>query len=232
MAFTRHTAARQGLSICMTAAIAALVSFAVPLANAGDKPRDPAVIKDEMDKLREKMANLEAEAARAEMVAQASTEVDQLRDQANDRLTAQREELKELEKPIEGEPLTPARKAQRESRISHLRAAIKVDESIAVLKGADALPKAREQSRERELVDARWNLVTQPVSERAVRLEDLAQQARDAKKAPDALAVAQKLHDADAKDAEAEFTLRQKRVRSEIELTRLLDQAEKQLAGR
>lgn len=233
MASTLQLSARRGLEIGIATAlaIASLMPLASSRANAGDKPRDPTAIKEEMDKLREKMAALEAEATKAEMAAQAATEVEQLREQAHDRLTTERDELKELEKPVEGEPLTPARKAQREGRISHLRTAIKIDEAIAAMKGAEALPKAREQMREREIIEAKWNLVTQPVTDRAIRLEDLTHAAREAKKTPETLTVAQKLHEADAKDADAEFNLRQKRMRAEVEMSRLLEQTEKQLAG-
>lgn len=148
---------------------------------------------------------------------------------ARERQTAARDELKELEKPAEGDPPTPAFKAQREARVNHLRAAIKADEAIAALKGAESLPKARQLMRERELIDARWAIVTMPATTRACQIEALARQAHEAKKPVDALTVVQKLHEADVKDAEAEFALRQKRTHSEAEMSRLLEQAEKQL---
>jgi hypothetical protein len=184
------------------------------LLHAEPSARSAEEIKKDIEAARAKVESLEREAQVAEQREQAQREVTEMAEQAAQRVSDLKSELKDLSEPAE-EGITPARKAQREARLKLVKALLDVNTKIAALKTFAQRQHAAELQQERDIVEFRWNNLTNDYHQHAIEIEEGHRIAAERGKGQEILIEAQKLLDQDLKDGEAFVTLYEKRVKAD-----------------
>jgi hypothetical protein len=198
----RITAAAMAM-LCVTALL-----HAEPAARSAEE------IKKDIEAARAKVESLEREAQAAEQREQAQREVTEMAEQAAQRVSDLQSELKDLSAPAE-EGITPARKAQREARLKCVKALLEVNTKIAALKSHTQRQRAAELLQDRDIVEFRWNNLTNDYHQHAIEIEEGHHIAAERGKGQEILIEAQKLLDQDLKDGEAFVALYEKRVKAD-----------------
>lgn len=194
--------------------------------SANSTLRDSAAIRKEIEETQARVAQLEREAAQADQREAEAQQLADLRNQAIDRNKAVSAELVELVQAADT-TLTQAQLAQRDARISFLKICQGIDEKITQLDGASRLPEAKSLIVDREIAEARWAIVTAPTTDRSIRIESLEPYASESMRVRNMMNKLQQLHEQDVKDAEAEFILRQQRIKAAAEMEHLFEDAVK-----
>ena len=213
----------------VTIAVISHIVLTVPgLADSSANPtlRDSAAIRKEIEETQARVAQLEREAAQADQREAEAQQLADLRNQAIDRNKAVSAELVELVQTADT-TLTQAQLAQRDARISFLKICQGIDEKITQLDGASRLPEAKSLIVDREIAEARWAIVTAPTTDRSIRIESLEPYASESMRVRNMMNKLQQLHEQDVKDAEAEFILRQQRIKAAAEMEHLFEDAVK-----
>jgi hypothetical protein len=194
---------------------AALVMFSITaLLHAEPAARSAEEIKKDIEAARAKVELLEREAQVAERREQAQHEVTEMAEQAAQRVSDLKSELKDLSEPAE-EGISPARRAQRDARIKLVKALLEVNTKIAALKTHTQRQRAAELQQERDIIEFRWNELTNDYHQHAIEIEEGHRIAAERGKGQELLIEAQKLLDQDLKDGEAFVTLYEKRVKAD-----------------
>ncbi|MCC7192324.1 MAG: hypothetical protein IT444_06020 [Phycisphaeraceae bacterium] len=210
------------------AVISHIALTASGLADSSANPtlRDSAAIRKEIEETQVRVAQLEREAAQADQREAEAQQLADLRNQAIDRNKAVSAELIELVKTTDT-TLTQAQLAQRDARISFLKICQGIDEKITQFDGASHLPEAKSLIVTRDIAEARWAIVTAPTTDRSTRIESLEPYALESMQVRNMVNKLKQLHEQDIKDAEAEFILRQQRIRAAAEMEHLFEDAVK-----
>ncbi len=210
------------------AVISHIALTASGLADSSANPtlRDSAAIRKEIEETQVRVAQLEREAAQADQREAEAQQLADLRNQAIDRNKAVSAELIELVKTTDT-TLTQAQLAQRDARISFLKICQGIDEKITQLDGASRLPEAKSLIVARDIAEARWAIVTAPTTDRSTRIESLEPYALESMQVRNMVNKLKQLHEQDIKDAEAEFILRQQRIKAAAEMEHLFEDAVK-----
>ncbi len=216
---TQYSGLRIVGTILTTFCLAALL-HAEPTARSAEE------IKKDIEAARAKVELLEREAQVAEQREQAQREVTEMAEQAAQRVSDLKSELKDLSEPAE-EGTSPARRAQREARIKLVKALLEVNTKIAALKSHTQRQRAAELQQERDIIEFRWNALTNDYHQHAIEIEEGHRIAAERGKGQEILVEAQKLLDQDLKDGEAFVALYEKRVKADNAFHALREKFEK-----
>lgn len=207
--------------------VAALAVFCLTAhLHAEPAARSAEEIKKDIEAARAKVELLEREAQVAERREQAQHEVTEMAEQAAQRVSDLKSELKDLSEPAE-EGTSPARRAQREARIKLVKALLEVNTKIAALKTHTQRQRAAELQQERDIIEFRWNELTNDYHQHAIEIEEGHRIAAERGKGQEILIEAQKLLDQDLKDGEAFVALYEKRVKADNAFHALREKFEK-----
>jgi len=136
-------------------------------------------LEQRLEELERQREELERQREEAERLQEMAEEFEDIQRESRERLEDYEERLLELKHEVENreEPLSAAEKLCIDAEVAYLEACTGVDTRLTALEGPEALPQARALLDELEVLEAQYDMVTEPRVQMALEAEQMALEA-------------------------------------------------------